>query len=84
MTTTIRRPKLLSRAARAGAAIYRRERDLTRLLPKLFGQRAVLPAIIAAEAACESERRTGVATYSVARHVSLLAALVAESRAAGT
>lgn len=82
MTESIRRPRLLNRAAHAGAAIYQRECDLARLLPKLFGQRVVLPAIIAAEAACESERRTGGATYSVARHVSLLAALVAESGAA--
>lgn len=82
MTDPIRRPRLLNRAARAGAAVYRRDRDLARLLPKVFGQRVVLPAIIAAEAVCENERRGGVATYSVARHVSLLAALVAESGAA--
>lgn len=79
MTETIRRPRLLSRAARAGARLYQRERDLARLLPQLFGKKAVLPAIRAAEAACEQERRDGAAGYSVARHVSLLAALVAET-----
>lgn len=82
MTETIRRPRLLTRAARAGAALYRRDRDLARLLPKVFGKRGgVLAAIRAAEALCEDERRTGAASYSVARHVSLLAALVAESGA---
>lgn len=82
MTDTIRRPRLLSRAAHAGARVYQRERDLSRLLPQLFGKKAVLPAIRAAEAACEQERRAGAASYSIARHVSLLAALVAETGAA--
>ncbi|MFV0475705.1 MAG: DUF6477 family protein [Pikeienuella sp.] len=82
MTDTISRPRLLSRAARAGARLYRRERDLARILPQLFGKTAVLPAIQAAEAACEKDRRAGAASYSAARHVSLLAALVAESGAA--
>ncbi|WP_340108599.1 DUF6477 family protein [Pikeienuella sp. HZG-20] len=81
MTDTIRRPRLLSRAARAGAALYQRDRDLARILPKMFGKDVgVLPAIMAAEAHCETERRAGAATYSVAHHVSLLSALVAESR----
>ncbi len=76
----IRRPKLLARAAAAGARIYRRERDLSRLLPKMFNLAgpALEAALAAAEAGCESERRACAATYSVSRHVGLLAALLAE------
>lgn len=84
MAEAIRRPRLLTRAARAGAALYKRERDLARLLPKVFGKGSgVLAAIRAAEALCEHERRAGAASYSVSRHVSLLAALVAETSAPG-
>ena len=81
MTRTLRRPRLLSRAAAAGAAIYRRERDLVRLMPRLFGKgaAALLPALAEAEAACEADRKGGVATYSICRHVALLSALLAES-----
>lgn len=81
MTSTLRRPRLLSRAAAAGAALYRRERDLIRVMPKLFGKgvAALLPALTEAEAACEAERRGGAATYSISRHVALLSALIAES-----
>lgn len=83
MTQTLRRPRLLSRAARAGAALYDRERDLKKLLPKLFGARGkarVIGEIAAAEAACETDRKAGAASYSLTRHVSLLAALLAESQ----
>lgn len=85
MTNSIRRPRLLSTAAQAGASVYRRERDLARILPKLFGKSAnILPSIIAAEAQCETERKTGAATYSVTRHVSLLSALVANQTLRGS
>lgn len=84
MTQSIRRPRLLSRAARAGAPLYKRERDLSRLLPKFIGKGAgVLQAIRAAEAICENERRAGAASYSISRHVSLLSALVAETGRTG-
>lgn len=84
MNAILSRPRLLSRAAHAGATIYRREKDLARIMPRLFGKAGatVIPAIAAAEAACEAERKSGAANYSVSRHVSLLAALVAESATA--
>ena len=84
MTRTLRRPRLLSRAAAAGAALYRRERDLARMLPKMSGHEsaAVVPALAAAEEACEEQRKAGAASYSITRHVGLLTALVAELGAA--
>lgn len=79
-TRTLRRPPLLARAAAAGARLYRRERDLSRIMPKLFAAAGptLAAALEAAEAACEAERRAGAATYSPSRHVGLLSALVAE------
>lgn len=80
--TRIVRPGLLARAARAGAAAYRRERDLAGLgLATMAGGRLVA-ALEAAEAACESDRLAGAAAYSPARHVRLLSALLAEAKAA--
>lgn len=82
MSRTLTRPKLLTRAARAGAALYERERDLNYLLPRLLGPRSaarVVGEIVAAEEACEIARKAGAASYSLRRHISLLAALFAES-----
>lgn len=81
----ISRPKLLARAAKAGSAMYKRDRDLARLLPRLLGQTGggrIVEGLRAAEAACEDDRKAGAATYSLSRHVGLLAALVAETRLA--
>lgn len=85
MSLTLSRPALLARAARAGAALYRRERDLSRLMPGHSikrGKKALIAALASAEAACESDRSDGVETYSVQRHISLLSALFAESKKA--
>ena len=75
----IRRPRLLMRAARLGLADYRRERDLRRLV----GDQPVLPAVCALideERRLEDRRQAGDATYSVAQHVEVLIALIAEAR----
>lgn len=75
------RPRLLIRAARHGLQDYRRDRDLRRLLPK--GEQPCtdpLPRLIAAEAAAEVTRCNGDAAYSIARHIELLIALLAEAR----
>lgn len=77
----IKRPRILARAARAGAQLYERERDLKRILPGLIGRRRpveIVSRLTEAEAACEDARCARVATYSVERHVQLLTALVAE------
>jgi hypothetical protein len=72
------RPRLLADAARAGAAAYRRERDLPAGLGGAAG-RGLVAALVAAEAACDADRRAGAPGYSPARHVRLLSALLAEA-----
>ena len=83
MTLKLKRPSLMTRAARAGAAAYRRERDLKRFLPKIraASAKAIISAIKTAEEACEAERRSGAASYSLERHIGLLSALFAEAKA---
>lgn len=81
--TEMRRPRILIRAARAGVADYRRERDLKRLIPA--DDRAALPhqlaALLAEELRLEEARLAGLAAgYRVHRHVAVLAALLAEAR----
>jgi hypothetical protein len=81
-TGRLSRPRLLAAAARAGAALYRRERDLAGLLPSGATGRGLVAALAAAEAAADSDRRALAPTYSPARHVKLLSALIAEAREA--
>lgn len=81
-----RRPRLLMRAARHGAAMYSRERDLKGLMPAMATSRRKAADVAARLALVEEElerrRRVGAPEYSVRRHVGLLSALVAERRAA--
>lgn len=81
---TIRRPRLLVRAARFGLAHYARERDLKRLFGTVSPPRPghALQPLIEQEAAIEKDRRTGMGGYSIARHIEVLTALMAESRLA--
>lgn len=78
------RPGLLARTARAGARLYRRERDLPGAIPGLLArpEAQILPRLAEAEARCENERRRGAVEYRPARHVQILAALLAEAGAA--
>ena len=81
-TTSLKRPRILARAARAGANLYQRDRDLKRILPSLIGKRRsvdIVGRLTEAEAACEEARRTKSFSYSIDRHVQLLTALVAEA-----
>lgn len=84
--SALRRPRTLIRAARHGATRYRRERDLT--FVKGETRPSTLHAILEHLLECESDleifRRTGSADYSVTQHVSVLTALIAETRAAAT
>lgn len=77
----LRRPKLLIRAARIGSANYRRERDLRRLIKSqsLPKPGKGLTMLMAMEQELEVIRKTGNATYSISRHVEILAALIAEA-----
>ena len=75
----LRRPRLLIRAARYGMADYRRERDLRRLIDTGTPDQA-LPRLLSEEERMEETRRTGCASYSIARHIEVLIALMAEVR----
>lgn len=76
------RPAALIRAAKAGQAGWRRDRDLPRLLGResLPSNPAALRILRAAEHAADSARREGRADYDLHRHVRLIIALLAEMR----
>ena len=82
LLAALRRPCLLIRAAKFGMSDYRRDRDLRRLT-----QSATLPSpgravslLISEENRLEETRQSGDAAYSVARHIEVLIALMAEAR----
>jgi hypothetical protein len=79
---TLRRPRLLIRAARIGLQEYCREGHLRRLLPGTEPGRgaATLRALIEMEAALDAQRRAGAACYSACRHVDVLIAMMGEAR----
>ncbi|MBN2906468.1 MAG: hypothetical protein JXJ18_07160 [Rhodobacteraceae bacterium] len=79
---TMRRPRLLVRAARFGLGDYRRERDLARLLQgsRPASSAAVLDRLLDQEERMEETRRAGDAGYAIGRHIELLIALIAEAR----
>ncbi len=76
----LRRPRLLMHAARFGLGDYRRERDLRRLLRCGGSPEETVPSLLSAEEALEATRKSGDASYSVARHIEVLIALLAEAR----
>lgn len=79
--SSLRRPRILIRAARAGVLDYRRERDLKRLLRSPGpAQGQALGTLIAEEDRLEMTRAAGEATYDARRHVAVLTALIAEAR----
>lgn len=79
---TLRRPRLLIRAARLGIADYNRERDLKRLMHcmRTPSPSAALEALVEQESHLEESRKAGAAAYSATRHVDILIALMAEAR----
>lgn len=75
----LKRPPMLIRAARHGLQEYNRNRDLRRLL----GGSAPPPheaveRLMRTEEELDNARRDGRATYSVARHVDVMIAILAE------
>lgn len=82
LLSSLRRPRLLIRAARIGLSDYRRDRDLGRILQEdsPAAPHLALDALISAEAEIESIRKSGDVTYSAIRHVEILIALMAELR----
>lgn len=81
---TLRRPKLLVRAARHGLSDYNRERDLRRLIgcSGVPSPARVTAQLLDLEAKLEQRRRTGEGVYEPTRHIEVLVALMAESRLA--
>lgn len=80
LLSTLRRPRLLIRAAHCGIIDYRRDRDLRRLVDCAGGPERLVPRLVAEEERLEETRLAGDATYSVARHIEVLIALLAEVR----
>lgn len=76
----LRRPKLLIQAARLGQSDYRRERDLKRLGGQGLQPHAVIAHLLDVEGGIEAERQSGAMGYSVARHIEVLIAVLAEAR----
>lgn len=79
--TSLRRPRLLISAARFGLSDYDRTRDFKRLFRAAPPSPAqAVDKLIDEEANLEENRRSGLATYSIARHVDVLIALMAEAQ----
>ncbi len=78
----LRRPGLLVEAAKHGTARYERRRDLRRMLRARIPASpvAALETLLPLEAALEQRRRVADKNYSIARHVDILVALLAEAR----
>lgn len=76
----IRRPRLIVQAARIASATYRRDRDLARLLKaQPAGSEPVnIRRLSDIESDLDQSRRAQDSTYSISRHVEVLAALLAE------
>lgn len=80
LLSDLRRPRLLMHAARFGVSDYRRDRDLRRLISLPASPEATVSALLSQEDKLEQNRQRGDAAYSIARHIEVLIALLAESR----
>lgn len=83
---TLNRPRLLVRAARVWLPDFNRERSMRRIFPGM-----VTPppgrgfdALVEQEHAIDQIRRAGAASYSAARHIEVLVALIVEARLAAS
>ena len=80
LLASLRRPRLLMHAARFGLGDYRRDRDLRRLVKDTCTPEETLPRLIEVERQIEDTRIAGDVSYSVARHIDVLIALLAEAQ----
>ncbi len=82
MMDRLKRPKLLTRAARLGADAYRRESCLPRVLGYGTVPRAAeaLLLLMQQEAEMNDKRKAGDTGYSLPLHLDLLIAMVGEAR----
>lgn len=78
LLANLRRPRLLMRAARFGLGDYRRERDLRRLVRCGMSPEETVPSLMSVEEELETTRLAGDVTYSAARHIEVLIALLSE------
>ena len=78
---SLHRPRLLIRAARAGAQDYNRKRHLQRLLGygALPRTAAALMRLIDLERGMNDARKDGDAGYSLPRHIDVLIAIMGEA-----
>lgn len=82
LISTLKRPRLLIRAARFGQSEYNRSRDLKRLMraPVVPNPEQALHRLLEEEALLEASRQDGDAGYSLMRHIDILIAMMAEVR----
>lgn len=82
LVARLRRPRLLIRAARHGVHEYDRNRDLKRLLraQAVPAPERAVTALLAEEGEIEEKRVSGNRSYSLARHIEVLIAMMAEAR----
>ncbi|MEY1555403.1 DUF6477 family protein [Yoonia sp. R2331] len=82
MVRTLKRPRLLVRAARFGLDDYRRDRALRRILKSddLPSTGAALLLLMDLENIANERRKLKSAEYSVAAHITLLTAIMGEAR----
>ncbi len=82
MIATLRRPRLLARAAKIEAQDYSRDRHLQRLLGygSIPGSGAALIRLMELERETNAQRLEEDAAYSLVRHLDLLIALNGEAR----
>lgn len=82
MLHCLHRPRLLMRAARIGAAEYRREIHLPRLLGygNLPRQAPALMRLIEIEGILNDQRLNDDSAYNLLKHIDILIAIVGEAR----
>ncbi|MFC3616406.1 DUF6477 family protein [Lutimaribacter marinistellae] len=82
MLSTLRRPRLLVRAARMGAQEYNRDRHLQRILGygALPRPGAALMQLMELERGLDEQRQSDDAAYSLVRHLDLLIAMMGEAQ----
>lgn len=78
----LKRPKLLIRAARAGAMKYRRKKHAKLTNATGSDPEKIFSVLLEQERDLEWNRRAGAADYNVKKHVTVLAALIAEAKPA--
>ncbi|WP_294227067.1 DUF6477 family protein [uncultured Shimia sp.] len=78
----LNRPRLLVRAAKAGATEYARDQDLRRHIShrNLPQYSEALSYLYELENTVDQQRRNGSAAYSIVKHIDLLIAMLGEAQ----